>query len=382
MSTITAGSGYEGQLWLDHELGHRSFKFEWDKHTVIFGVHGFSVTTEFDIKDDEQLLLIECLAKKEPQLPPHWQALTPDLHRLVERITGQILEAAITADNCLRKLPKGLRLSPLKFSKRRTQAGQIFPVIRWQFSKKEQEQFMPIFETYGPDATQAYKSGIDIPMPLHFERRQVHLTEEEVHQVGNYLYQPSRSQPFRSLYAIALENFVNRSYDSAVLILATSIETALKWWLIENSDPISNYLLTNVQSPPIDKLYSCARKNTEIELPKIFGGWIVNLRNARNDIAHKPLGKEIKSLELARWFAVGEAILSAFEGHSIDPLIGSIVEPIGEKANKNYPSDSRGVVLRREVLYGENSYHIVLDTGETWRFGEKAFEKSKNQSFY
>lgn len=381
MSTITAGSGYDAQLWLDHDLGHRSFTFKWDKHTIIFGVQGISVTTEFAISLDDQEALIKCLANKDTQLPPHWQTLTPDLHRLVERMTDQIFEAATIADNCLRKLPKGLRLSPLEFSKRRTQAGQIFPVISWRFSQDEQERFLPLFEAYGIDATRAYKSGIDIPMPLHFERKQVHLTEEEVNQVGDYLGQPSRPQPFRSLYAIALENFINRSYDSAVLILATSIETALKWWLIKNSDPIADYLLTNVQSPPIDKLYSCARKNTEINFPKTFGAWIVNLRNARNDVAHKPLGKEIDSLELARWFAIGEAILSAFEGHSIDPLVGSIVEPIGEKAIKNFPPDSHGIVLRREVLYEENSYHIVLDTGETWRFGEEAFKKSKNQSF-
>lgn len=351
MSTISAGTGYEGQLWLDHDLGHRSFTFKWGKHTIIFGVHGFNVTTEFDITVDEQLTLIKCLAKKDPQLPPHWQTLTTDLHRLVERMTEQILDAAISADGCLRKLPKGLRLAPLEFRKRRTQAGQIYPVIHWVFSEEEQKRFIPIFETYGQDAIQGYKSGIDIPMPLHFERRQVHLTEAEVNQVGNNLNQSSSPQPFRSLYAIALENFVNRSYDSAVLILATSIETALKWWLIENSDPISDYLLTNVQSPPIDRLYSCARKNTEITLPKNFGAWIVNLRNARNDIAHKPLGKKIDSLEVARWFAVGEAILSAFEGHAIDPLIGSVVEPIGEKASEKFPPDSRGVVLRREILY-------------------------------
>ena len=380
MSTITAGTGYEGQLWLDYDLEHRSFTFKWSKHTVIFGTYGINVTTEFDISDDEQIALIKCLAKRDPQFPPHWQTLTPDLHRLVERMTGQILEAAITADNCLRKIPKGLRLAPLEFTKHRTQAGQMFPVIRWQFSKKEQERFMPILETYGPDVAKAYNSGMVIPMPVHFERRQVSLTEEELNRVGNYLEQPSRPQPFRSLYAIALENFVNRSYDSAVLILATSIETALKWWLIENSDPIADYLLTNVQSPPIDKLYSCARKNTEISLPKHFNSWIVNLRDARNDVAHKPLGKEISSLEIARWFAIGEAIFSAFEGYSIDPLTGSVVEPIGEKANEKFPPDSRGIVLRREILYREDSYHIVLDTGETSRFSEKTFKKSENQS--
>jgi len=165
------------------------------------------------------------------------------------------------------------------------------------------------------------------------------------------------------------------------MILATSIETALKWWLIEKGDPISEYLITNIQSSPIDKLYSCARKNTEIKLPKYFGSWLVQLRNSRNDIAHRPINKDIHPLEVARWFAVGEAILGAFEGIIIEPMVGFIVEPIGEKANEKFPPDSIGLVLRRETLYKENSYHVVLDTGETWRFGENAFKKSENQSF-
>lgn len=381
MSTITAGTGYEGQLWLDHELDVRSFTHEWDSHKVTFGVHGFNVSTKFEMHDEEKLALVQCLAKADPEIPPHWQSLSPDLHRLVESMTDQIFSAAFEADNSLRKLHKGLRLSPLEFRKRRTQAGQIFSVITWQFSDEESNQFKSIFEALGAKAVQAYKSGIEIPMPVHFERRQVHLTEEEIQLVGEDLRQKSEIQPFRRLYAIALDNFVSRSYDPAVLILATSIETGLKWWLINKGDPISDYLLTNIQSPPIDKLYSCARKNTDIELPKRFGEWLVRLRNTRNDIAHKPLANDINPLQIARWFAIGEAIFSAMEGSTIDPEVGSLVEPAGEKAKDKFPPDSRGVVLRREVLYNDNSYHIVLDTGETWRFGEGTFNRCEDQSF-
>jgi len=381
MSKITAFSGYDGQLWLDHEIDNKSFSFNWETHTVTLNTHGFSISTEFELTKDQIVKLVECLAKKDPTLPPHWQSLTPELHRLVEQMVESILEGANKADNCLRKLPKGVRLSPLHIRKRRTAAGQVFPVIHWQFSDDERKLVAPILENLGKDATNGYKGGIDIPMPTHFERRQVHLTEEEVSLVKTCFENESSREPFRALYSIALDNFVNRSYDSAVMILATSIETALKWWLVENGDPISEYILTNVQSPPIDKLYSCARKNTKIGLPKNFNQWIVKLRNARNDVAHKPVESKLNPLQVARWFAIGESILGALAGQEIDSMIGFIVKPVGEKANEKFPKDSKGVVLRREVLYKENSYHIVLDTGETWRFGEKTFEKCEEQLF-
>lgn len=62
-------------------------------------------------------------------------------------------------------------------------------------------------------------------------------------------------------------------------------------------------------------------------------------------------------------------------------MIGFIVQPKVEKAIEKFPKDSKGVVIRREVLYKENSYHIILDTGETWRFGENTFDKCEEQSF-
>lgn len=381
MSKILAGTGYDGQLWLDHELGHTTYTFEWEGHTVIFSPNGYRISTEFNLTEEEQVELITCLAKKDPSLPPHWQSLTPNLHRLVERMTNQILDAANKADLCLRKLPKGIRLSPLKFRERQTSSNQKFPVINWKLSEDELKKFMPVFEDLGPASVNGYRHGIDIPMPIHFERRQVHLTEEEVNKISEHLTSELVNEPFKKLYAIALDNFTKRSYSSAILILATSIETALKLWLNKCGDPISKYLISNVQSPPIDKLYSCARKNTEINVPKHYTAWLVKLRTLRNDIAHKPEPQVFNRLQIARWFAIGEAILSAIEGYTIDPMVGYIVEPIGEKANDNFPPDSKGVILRREVLYEVNSYHVVLDSGQTWRFGEDAFKKSDIQVF-
>ncbi len=381
MSTLTAGTGYGGQLWLDHEIQRESFTFAWDKHAVNFSIGGYRLETEFELAENEQEQLVEALTKEDPSLPPHWQALPPELHRTVEKMADQIQEAAVAADACIRRLPKALRLQPVALRPVRTQAGQEFSVVHWRFSDEEREKLRPLFEAKGTKAANVYKNGITIPMPVHFERRQVHLTEDEVNKVGEFLTGEIETLPFTKLYAIALDNFVSRSYDSAVLILATSIETALKWWLIDKGDGISEYLITNTQSPPIDKLYSCARRHTKVAFPKSYSAWLVNLRNARNNIAHKPQSAIIKPLEAARWFAVGEAIIGAMLGREIEPMAGMKVEPIGERVVENFPEDSKGVVLRREVLYGENSFHIVLDTGETCRFGESAFKKCDEQEF-
>ena len=78
MSKITAGTGYDGQLRLDHDVEFRSFSYKWDKHTVTFGTPGFSVSTEFNLTQKQQKLLVELLTHKDPSLPPHWQSLPPD----------------------------------------------------------------------------------------------------------------------------------------------------------------------------------------------------------------------------------------------------------------------------------------------------------------
>ena len=358
-----------------------SFTFTWGSHTIAFNEVGIGISTEVDLSISEQEALVQCLTFETPSHVPHWQSLSPDLHRTVERIVEQIREAAITADHCIRQSPKGVRLSPLSFEERFVNQSQSFPVVHWNFSDEERERLSPLYEHLAENAKRVYDRGIMIPMPISFERRQIHLENDEVEEIGARLGNTSNIEPYRSLYAIAWENYIDQSFDSAILILTTSIETALKWWLNQQGDEIARFLINNIQSPPVEQLYTCARNKTDIKLPGVFAEWLVRLRKTRNEIAHKPASKKIDSLEIARWFAIGEAILKSISGHNNDPLVGFLVEPTGEKAADKFPPDSRGVVLRREALYGENSLHILLDTGETWRFSNAACRKCKDQNF-
>lgn len=379
MSKISVSIDYANQLWLsDHEA---SFSFTWGSHTANIGMFGLAVSTEVELSNSVQEALVKCLTFEDPSHIPHWQTLSPELHRTVEYVVDQIRDAAVTADHCIRKTPKGIRLTPLGFAKRFLNQSQSFPVVHWAFSDEERDRLQPHYEHLGTKAKRVYDKGIMIPMPVSFERRQIHLDHNEVKDIGLCINEDSNIEPYLSLYGIAWENFSNHSFYSAILILATSIETSLKWWLNRRGDEISKFLIANIQSPPIDQLYTCARNKADLNLPGIYTDWLVRLRKVRNDIAHKPTSRDIDNLEIARWFAIGEAIFKSISGNDNDPLVGFLVEPTGDKASDQFPPDSRGIVLRREELYGENSLHVLLDTGETWRFSTTACKKCNNQEF-
>lgn len=383
MSEIIIRPDTGNQLWPSVDSGDdiNCYHHEWGPNKIVFTGGALTITTEVDLSEDEQIALVKCLINEDLAFVPHWQTLTPDLHRTVQRIEKQVLEAARVVDYCFRKSPKGIRLSPFKVPKQFINQSQAFPVVRWRFSDDERIRLKPLYAHLKPNAQQVYdKQGILIPLPVSFERRQVHLNKDEVAEIFKQINNTVEIAPFWGLYGVAWESFENKSFDSAVLILATAIETALKWLLNQHADGIASYFIENTQSPRIEQLYQCARENTPYDLPD-FKKWLVRLRDARNFVAHKPRRCVIEPLEIARWFAVGEAIFKAISGKANDPLVGYIVEPQGDKADSKFPRDTRGVVLRREELYKQDSLHVVLDTGETWRFNEGAYKKAANQNF-
>ena len=86
-------------------------------------------------------------------------------------------------------------------------------------------------------------------------------------------------------------------------------------------------------------------------------------------------GVELDILQIARWFAMGEAILRSTIGKKSDPYVGHLIEPTGPKAHEKFSPESKGVILRREMYRNpeDDQYHIMLDTGEIWGFSEKNF---------
>ncbi len=309
--------------------------------------------------------MVNCLVKEDRSFVPTWGTLTLDVQRTVQRIEKQVWTVACFVDYCFRRSPKGIRLTSLKLPKRHVNQSQAFPVMQWEFSEEEKERLIQD------------RNSVMIPFSV-FEHKQIHMLAEEVNEVFEHIDNATEVPPYWALYGIAWENFSkNKSYDSAILILATSIETALKSCLKENGDKIANYLIENMASPSLDRLYLCAQYHTPHNFPEHFRKWLIQLAKARNFIAHKPREAQIDVLQIARWFALGEAILKAITDKENDPLVGYLIKPVGERAEDNFPPDTRGVVLRREELYktGEESLHVIFDSGVSWYFRENTYSK-------
>jgi hypothetical protein len=283
-------------------------------------------------------------------------------------------------DGCIRQTFKGIRLEPLQLVPRFLSQSQSFPVVDWNLTSEERNRLSSIYSTHPEEVRRKYDQSIAIPRPISFDRRQVFLDDSELDHIGDLLTQPDMVQPYRELHAIAWERIRERAFAPAILILATAVETALKSWLIQHSDGIGGHLLQKMQSPPVEELLSVAIDKTGLSLPAIYKTWLVDLRKARNDVAHKPQPSiNINPLEVVRWFAISEAMFNAMQGVHSDPWVGCLVEPIGGKATEHFQPDTRGVVLRREELYGENSLHVLLDTGQTYRFGPGSCKQCTEQ---
>jgi len=388
MSRLNFRIQHDQQFWTMHEKGgewkHYKHNIGDDDTQISFGDFGIGISCEIHLESEDRKALAQCLVK-EPhpgtQHIPLWHHLTPELHSVVLQIEKKIKAVARLADHGFRKTPKGVRLPPAKPQKAHYNGNtaQRYTFILWRVTAEEWADFEGSIDALTEPVRARYlKQGIRIPLSKPFDQKQIHLNEEEVALAFKNIDEVEDIPPFWSLYGIAWENFTeNDAHDAAILILATAIETTLKWCLIDKGDAISNYLIDNMQSPPLKQLYKCASENTEMALPAHFGGWLGQLSAARNFAAHKPRGFEIDLLQIGRWFAVGEAILKAISHSDNDPLVGYLVKPIGEKAREIFAENTNAVVLRREAFHntGENRLHVLVSTGETYYFSEKSFEK-------
>ncbi len=384
MSTISIRLNHDSLLWpaVDRDDEIKSYNHSWNGNTLKFGSGGIFIKCEIELSHEEQESMVRCLAKDSTSFVPHWQTLTVTLHRTVQRVEKEVWNIARTVDSSFRKSPKGIRLAPPKLPVGHINQSQAFPVMHWLFNDEEKTRLSPIFEGFADPVKQRYRNGIMIPFSVSFDQKQIYMKKEEVDEIFDQVDVAEDTPPFWTLYAIAWENFAkNKSNDSAILILGTSIETALKWCLKEQGNGISNFLIEKMQSPSLDQLYTCAKENTTYEFPDHFRGWLKQLVTARNFVAHKPRRMDIDVLQIARWFAVGEAILKALIKKESDKLVGYLVEPIGEHINEKFSPSTIGVVLRKENYNNTNEekLHVMLDTGESYYFGENAFQKLSNK---
>ena len=389
MSKIILDIEYDSPIWMvvksDSEI--KSFEHSWSDSKIKVTDACIKLDIEIKLSKDEQINLVNCLTKNTKPFIPHWQNLTPNIHRTVQRIAKSIWETACYVDHCLRKSAKGIRLTPLQIPVKHLNQAQAFPVMYWEFSEEEKSYLNPLYESFKPEVKQQYKNGILIPFPVSFDQKTIYLRDEEIREIFDNIDETTDLTPFWNLYGIAWENFAkNKSYDTSILILSTSMETALKWCLQQSGENISCYLIENMPSPSLEKLFDAVYQYTNYNLPDYFRGWLKQLSTTRNFVAHKPRGTDINVLQLVRWFAMGEAILKAIINKENDPLVGCLIEPIGKTLNEHFPPDSVGVVLRREQFQYEEEakLHVIMDSGESYYFSDNAYKvlSKKKQKFH
>lgn len=375
---------YADQLWTAWSKSGGEARYEHVFGDVELTFFGPVVTIRIKdrLQDEQCENLLSCLVRPTPkgviQYVPQWGVLTPDLTRLVQSIEKEVFEAIRCADQALRRSAKGVRVPHFSLEEERFSDHQSFPAIRWMLDGAQIEIFEKIAqELPEADREKLRQQGVLIPISYRFDQKQIFIKPDEFEKVKQYLNDGVDSQPFWHLYAIALENFsVRNSPDSAILILASAIETAIKFQLHQGNGDVAKFLIEEMQSPPLRKLLQCGIDNCGWQFPASFKAWLADLTEVRNRIAHRHEEVHIDRLEIGRWFAMGEAILGASIGLSVPEQVGLIIRPTGKNRADQFADDARGVILRTECFEFESEpkFHVLMDTGESYYFGPDLFE--------
>jgi hypothetical protein len=373
--TFSVRLDYGQSLWWD----------DWDYHTTVslneytigIGPLGPSLSFKHQLTKEEKVDLVKSLSG---QPAPHWQHLPLNLYDVIVEISNKALRGSQLVDSALRNIPKCYRLPRSKFDKFLVNNQPHCSTIRWYLSDQDKLDVAESMPAKDKQCRVVTENIVHLPFPEYFDRKQTHITNEESKEIERSMLGQVETNPSKIMFAEAYAKYTELEFKSSVLLLCTSMEIGIKAFISERSDSISSYLLNNLQSPPVENLLELAIKYCGLNVPKQFKEWVKDLRVRRNSIAHKPKQAEVGTLELARWISISEAILAAIDGHEVDELIGQLVKPTGEKAKTKFKEESMGVVLRRESYREMPDYHILMDTGVTWRIKKDSFSKLKDQA--
>ncbi len=365
MSVLSLPLEYEGKLWPASEGVFRNGPYE-----VHLGWNGVVLRVDFELPEKTKAELVEAILSQNPKVTPSLQGIPVQLHRDIFALESLVRVGARRVDEMLRWAGGAIRLPTYALRKYPMNTTPSWPTVCWNFDEADKASLAGhLSQPYL--GMLASTNGVAIPLPYAQESRFVELHEEQIHAFGQ-TFESDEDVPLSSfsLFAIAWENFERQAYSSAVIILTACLETAVKWQLHRFGDEVASYLLENVQSPPLDKLVSCARKHAQLEVPKRFQKWCGELIRFRNGLVHRPDPVDVETLQIAQWFAVGEAVLRAIRGWEVEPLAGAYVQ--AHPNISDLPPETKGVVLRREVDHGESTLHVLMDSGLTGRFHNNA----------
>ena len=327
-----------------------------------------SVSASLDIEPDHVVRIAEALAvQRQGNIPPHWDTIPLDLRPVLLQMDKKLRAAAAKLDEHLRAAG-ALRLPLFDFPRRPANSSNAWSTAKWRLSKEEQEWIVAALEDEEKERFIKKHGWLEVPLPNSFESRHVYPGDPMVEEVTHGLQGDEVLPPSFSLFGAAWSLFERRSFAAATIMVASAIETAVKWHLTQNGDSIAGWLIEEMASPTLKKLADCAHQRASLALPERFRPWLVSLTEARNAAAHKPAKRYVHPLQLARWFALGEALLRATRGaNEIDDRVGLLIK--ATKTTTYIQEATVGVVMRREETHGEDNYHVMLIDGTVRRFG-------------
>ncbi len=375
MCQIRAILDYGSELWLEN-WDYRS-RNEYDGVSVDITGHGICILLQVELSRDDKIGIASGLHNA---VAPHWQHIPVTQHSALINISERIYAEAERVDMALRTLSKCYRLPALRFSKFLLNQQPYCDVMTWLLDDTDRIDLASVLKKDQQHKTVVTDKAIILPFPINFDRKQIHLDDAEVRSVEQ-LIGKAEVIPYKQMYSEAYARFVARQHDAAVLMLATAVETAMKAYISSVGGSLLEYMLDKMASPSLENLFAASVNHCGLNAPADFKSWLNALRNMRNAIAHKSKYTYIDPLEVGRWIAVVEAILSSIDGNIPDSLIGQVVEPAGPKAKEKFQGQVKGVVLRKEPFKAMPPYHVLMSTGETYRMSDSSFKVIPKHKF-
>lgn len=375
MCLIRVRLDYGSNLWLE----------DWDYQSrneycgVIVDVTpiGILLSLEIGLSKEDKIGIANGLLNS---VAPHWQQIPVAQHKALFEISNRIYKATDRVDMALRSIGKCYRLPKPQYSKFFLNQQPHCDVMTWILDEADQKDLEEVLKKEQENKQVVTNQVITLPFPINYDRKQVCLDPEEVKKF-EMLVDDAEVIPYKQMYSEAYARFTARQHDAAVLMLATSAETALKSYISEKGGALMQYMLDKMASPSLENLFIASVEHCGLKAPDGFKKWLSALRTKRNEIAHKSTYTDIDPLEVGRWVAVVEAIMSAIDGGSVDSSIGLVVVPIGPKAKEKFSCETVGVILRMEPYASMPPYHVLMSTGETYRMNESSFEVLPKHKF-
>jgi hypothetical protein len=375
MCLVRVRLDYGSELWLeDWDYCSRN---EYSGVTVDITGHGISLSLQVALSKDDKLGIASGLHNA---VAPHWQNIPVAQHRALIAISERIYAEADHVDMALRSIGKCYRLPAPQFSKFLLNQKPHCAVMTWILDDADREDLEPVLIKKQEHSSVVTDQFILLPFPVNYDRKQIYLDEEDVRNFERLI---GRAEviPYKQMYSEAYARFIARQHDAAVLMLATAVETAMKAYIASIGGSLLEYMLDKMASPSLENLFVASVDHCGLKAPADFKSWLNALRVKRNEIAHKSKYTYVDPLEVGRWIAVVEAILSSIDGKIPDSLIGQVVEPVGPNVREKFPVEVKGVILRNEPYKTMPQYHVLMSTGETYRMNETSFKIVSKHKF-